>query len=104
LGWKVSRILGRSKEWTKVLGCRPAGNSGERQGLHVAERLAGAGDLAVFGAEIVAPLRDAMRLVHREPPHAGPAQGLHAAVHQQTFRRDEQQPQLTGADLAPRLP
>ena len=42
---------------------------------HIAERLARLGEQAVFGAEIMPPLRDAMRLVDGEPRHAEPRAG-----------------------------
>ena len=60
---------------------------GERDGLHVAEPLAHLAEHGVFGPEIVAPLRDAMRLVDGEHVHAGPSQPFRRAGIGQTLRR-----------------
>ena len=79
-------MFGRSKQCTKTRGGRAkelrrdvlprrlVGGRREGEDLDVAERLAGAGERAVFGAEIVPPLRHAMRLVDGEPADAGVAQ------------------------------
>ncbi len=53
-----------------------------------------AGQLAVFRAELVAPLRDAMRLVDREQRELQARQPLHRAVAQQPFGRDVEQVEL----------
>ena len=47
------------------------GGGGERDHLDAAERLAEAGERPVFGAEVVAPLRYAVRLVDGEALDAG---------------------------------
>ena len=85
-GAKASFRFGRSKEWTTlmrrlrekllgdVLARLPVGGGGQRRDRHAAQRLARLGEQAVFGPEIMAPLRDAMGLVDGEPGHAEPAQ------------------------------
>ena len=50
--------------------------------------------LAVFRAELVAPLRDAMRLVDREQRELQARQPLQRAVRQQPLRRDVEQIEL----------
>src|SRR6516164_2771301 len=45
-----------------VRACRGVGGRGQRHRLHAAERRLHRAERGVFGAEIVAPLRDAMRL------------------------------------------
>jgi hypothetical protein len=82
---------------------RGIGRGGERHGLHVAERLARAREVAVLGPEIVAPLRDAVRFIDGEPPHAGALQCLDQPLHQQPLGRDEEQAQGALADAAPGL-
>ena len=48
----------------------PGGGGGsERQADRFREALAHLDDLAIFGAEVVAPLRDAVRFVDREQVH-----------------------------------
>ncbi len=81
-GAKASCRFGRSKEcttrcggcgkscWAMSLARLPVGGRGQRRHRHAAERLARLGEQAVFGPEIVAPLRDAMRLVDGEPADA----------------------------------
>ena len=106
-------MFGRSKEWTKAFRSRPSGNSRSvmsarvalsavavsASGLDVAERLAGARQVAVFGPEVVAPLRDAMRLVDGEAPDAGARAARRSALHQQALGRDEQQAQRRPARI-----
>ena len=62
------------------------GTSGKRSAQHRQPH--------VFGAEIVAPLRDAMRLVDREQRDPALAEQVQAARHQQPFRRDVEQVEL----------
>src|SRR6185437_17182241 len=49
-----------------VAACRPVGGRGQRDARHFREALMQHRELAIFGAEIMAPLRDAMRLVDGE--------------------------------------
>ena len=75
----ASRRLGRSKPCTNTAGGRPKQPVARYRArvaasavavnatrLHAAERGLNFAELGVFGAEIVAPLRDAMRLVDGE--------------------------------------
>ena len=86
-----------------VLARRLVGGRREGKGLDVAERPAGAPDRAVLGAEIVPPLRHAMRLVDGEPPDAGVAQARRQALGLEPLGRDEEQAQLLFAQEPPGL-
>src|SRR5712692_2612756 len=79
-GLMASRRLGRSKPCTKTRGASgksraatSARVAARREGddLHAAELAVERCEIHVFGAEVVAPLRDAMRLVDRHEAHAG---------------------------------
>ena len=63
----------------------------EGQDLDGTEALPHAGQLTVFGPEVVAPLRDAMGLVDREPPDAGPSQTRAETARPEALRRDEEE-------------
>ena len=54
------------------------GGRGQRDARHAGETLRQAGEFAVFRAELVAPLADAMRLVDREQRDVPALQPLHA--------------------------
>ena len=83
---------------------RRVGGGGQRDARHLRESLAQQAELAVFGAEVVAPLRHAVRLVDREQRQSGA--GMHlveqpqAALGQQPLRRDVQQIEFAGAHPA----
>ena len=68
---------------------------GEGGQWHV-EKAAQFADAQVIGAEIMAPLANAMRLVDRDHCDANPAQHLHGAASGQTFGRHIKQPQGAG--------
>ncbi len=61
---------GRKQPLDHVLAGGAVGGRGQRQRLDRAEHAARAGEVAVLGAEIVSPLRDAVRLVDGETPRA----------------------------------
>ena len=67
---------------------------GQRDARHAGELFGQAGQLAVLRAELVAPLRDAMRLVDREQRELQARQPLQRAVAQQPLGRDVQQIEL----------
>ncbi len=52
------------------------------------------------GPEVVAPLRDAVRLVHHHQPHLRLSRRLHQSPSAQPLRRDVQQPQLAAYQAA----
>ncbi len=63
---------------------------GQRQARHLGEEFGELPQLQVFGAEIVAPLRHAMRLVDAEQGDVEPLQeGQHARLHQALGRQVE---------------
>ncbi len=70
------------------------GGRGQRHARHAGEAVRQTRQLAIFGAELVAPLRHAMRLVDREQRQRQARQPLHRAVAQQPLGRDIQQIEL----------
>jgi len=52
----------------------------------------------VVGPEVVAPLRDAVRLVDREQRDGAPVQQPRRGLHAQPFRRQVEQVQLAGQE------
>ena len=80
------------------------GRRRERHHLHRRQRVAHVREPAVFGAEIVAPLRDAMRLVDGEPPHPRSPQPRQQALAREPLRRNEEEPQLAGFEAPPERP
>ena len=70
------------------------GGRGQRHARHAGEVVGQTCQLAIFGAELVAPLRHAVRLVDREQRERQARQPLHRAVAQQPLRRDVQQIEL----------
>ena len=70
------------------------GGRGQRDARHAGELLGQTRKPAVLRAELVSPLRDAMRLVDREQRQPQPRQPLQRAVGQQPLRRDVQQVEL----------
>src|SRR2546425_5141640 len=67
------------------------------------EPLAQHAELPVLRPEVVAPLADAVRLVHREERRIGARQLLGEAVHDQALRRDVEQVVAAGAEAAEHL-
>ena len=72
---------------------RGGGRGDERLRAQPARRV---GEAEVVGAEVVAPLRDAVRLVDDEQPDAGRAQRLGEARRGEALRRDVEQAHLAG--------
>ena len=70
------------------------GGGGQRDARHAGKAVRQTCQLAIFGAELVAPLRDAMRLVDREQRERQARQPIHRAVAQQPLGRDIQQIEL----------
>ncbi|HYO56436.1 MAG TPA: hypothetical protein VEU50_26970 [Archangium sp.] len=68
----------------------PAPSARERQGDVGGELAPGGGDVQVVRAEVVAPLREAVRLVHHQQAHGHARQGLEEGLVAQAFGRDEQ--------------
>ena len=54
--------------------CRGVGGGGQANHLHIAERFGDAADLAIFGAKVVSPFRNAMRFINRETAGTGATQ------------------------------
>ncbi len=75
---------------------------GRRQGdaRHAREALVQQRELAIVGPEIVAPLRDAMRLVDREQGDRAAAQQVEEARHGQALGCDVEQVERAGGEVA----
>ncbi len=76
------------------------GGGGERDARHVGEALAQHAELQVLGAEIVAPLRHAVRLVDREQRDLDALELRQRARLQQALGRDVEEIQLAGGERA----
>ena len=59
--------------------------------VHAGQGLAERAELAIFRAEVVAPLADAVRLVHGHERRRGALQALEEAVHHQALGRQVEQ-------------
>ena len=69
---------------------------GRRQGdpRHPGKHIGDPRQLTIFGPKLMPPLRDAMRLVHREQRQRNPRKPIHRAIGQQSLGGDIQQVQL----------
>ena len=70
----LPRIAGDAEPFEDVASHLRVRRGREREGARVAQLLAQAAQHEVVGAEVVPPVRDAMRLVDRQQPYAGAAQ------------------------------
>ena len=73
-----------------VVGDLGGGRRGERDGGHALEGLPHRAQPQVIGAEVVAPLADAVGLVDRQQRHVGLAHGAHEAVGEALGRHVDQ--------------
>ena len=73
---------------------------GGREGVNACcgEAVAEEGQLPVFGAEVVAPLADAVGLVDRESLHADAGEEVEEPAVDEPLRRREQEPQFPGSE------
>ena len=76
------------------------GGRGQRDARHVGKALGDDRQRDIFGAEVMAPLRDAMRLVDREQRDLGSRQQRQAARRHQPLRRHIEQVEIA-RDQAP---
>ena len=76
------------------------GGGGERHERDVRKMFAQPGDLAVFGAEIVAPFADAMRLVNGDELDVPALQVIEKTGEHQPLRRDVEQAEFAGVQSA----
>ncbi len=79
---------------------RPVGGGGQRDQRGIGKTLLEDAERLVVAAEIVAPLRDAMRLVDREQRDLDAVQQVEAMRHHQPLRRDVEQVEPAVADRA----
>ena len=63
----------------------------QRDDLRVAQLLDGRPHAQVIGAEVMAPVRDAVRLVHGKQAHAGLGDGVHERLAAEALGRDVEQ-------------
>ena len=75
------------------------GRGGERHRLHAAERRLHRAERGIFGTEVVAPLRNAMRLVDRQQRDLGALEKIDRVGFQQPFRRHIDEAQFAARDL-----
>ena len=113
---RCSGCSGRSKELTNCArvfqrqaldDLAPRGRirgRGQRDARHVRPALVQQRELAVFRAEVVAPLRDAVRLVDGEQGDARALQQRQEARRQQALRRDVEQVELAVGEQRARPP
>ena len=103
-------MFGRSKLATKrcallelqladdLLARALVGRGRERDARHVRKALGEHLELAILGAEVVSPLRDAVRLVDGEQRQLGAGQQRQRAILQQPLGRDVEDVETTGGD------
>ena len=86
----------RPSRWTtSVRHPRRCGGRGRHERPR-AQHPGGVGEAEVVGAEVVPPLRDAVRLVHHEQAHPHPGHRLEEPGRREALRRHVQQAQLAG--------
>ncbi len=86
------------RQFADDLGARAfIGGGGERDARHAREALGEDAELAILGAEVVAPLRDAVRLVDREQRDIDRRQQLQQARLHDPLRRDVEEIERAGA-------
>ena len=97
----VDEQLRRRREQPRddVAARRLVGGRGEGDGLGDAERVAQRREVHVVGTEVVAPLRDAVRLVDREHRGLRGAEHRHHLGLGEPLRRDIGEPQFAPRDL-----
>ena len=76
---------------------RRIGGRGQRDAGHLGPALVQDGELEILGAEVVAPLRHAMRFVDREQRDRQPVEPGEKAVGEQPLRRDVEKVDLAGS-------
>ena len=74
------------------------GRRRERRRLHAAQFRLHCAERRVFGAEVVTPLRDAMRLVDRQQRHVCALEQVKRVALEQAFRRDIDETQFAAPD------
>ena len=85
----MSARVAASAVAVKATVCRSPNHFGR---LHRAER-------RIFGTEVVAPLRNAMRLVDRKHRDLGALEQIERLGLEQAFRRDIEEPQLAAREV-----
>ena len=77
---------------------RGVGRRGERDGLHAAKLCLHLAERRIFRTEVVAPLRDAMRLVDRQQRDLGALEQIERFGSHQAFGRDVDEAQFAARD------
>ena len=80
-------------------GCGRQRDDGDVAPLKIGDGLQRGADLAVFGAEVVAPFRDAMRLIHRHEADLHTADELDELLARKRLRRDVEQLEFAAEGL-----
>ena len=89
-GDKYFRSLHPQRGQDVLLGPR-IGGGGQSDPWHAGKHVGIRARLPVLGPEFVTPLRDTMRLIHREQRQRNARKPVHRAVGQQPFRGDVKQ-------------
>ena len=100
---RVDRRISQAEPGADVLAGGVVGGGGERDERDAGEQLAQAAELDVLGAEVVAPLRHAVRLVDREERDRERADELERAVEHEALRRHVEQVEPPAAQVAQHL-
>ncbi len=95
-----TRRAGKSEPGDDFLARHFVGGCRERNARHVGKALRNHGQADIFRAEIMPPLRHAMRLVDRKQRDLGLSEQGEAARRQQSFGRDVEQVEIAGQQPA----
>jgi hypothetical protein len=87
---ELARVL-QAQALDDFVAGRLVGGGGERNARHVGPAFVQQVELAVFRAEVVAPLRDAVGLVNGEQGDGAAVEQAQEALHQQALGRDVEQ-------------
>ena len=91
-----ARRTGKPEPGDDLLARHLVGGGGQRDARHVGKAFGEHGQADIFGAEIVPPLRHAMRLVDRKQRDIGLSEQGEAARRQQPLGRDVEQIEVAG--------
>ncbi len=93
-----NRRLAAEKLCQNIGARRGIGRRGEGDRLHAAERRLHLAERRIFGTEVVAPLRNAMRLVDRQQRDLGALEQIERVGLHQPLRRDINETQFAARD------
>ena len=91
-----ARRIGQPQPLGDLLAREVVGGGGQRDARHIGKTLRDHGQADIFGAEIMPPLRHAMRLVDGKQRDFGATEQREAARRQQPLGRDVEQVEIAG--------